>query len=150
MLGTAQPAGEGAAAAGGGGEETQGRGGDAEKGRGEGRGGGTQSGGGGGAAKGLLRVREATFGFSLSMLSLMTALIVGVEARACMALGCNKRAWQVESRPAESSSDRMCASVGPESEHVGKGRDPGSIPGAITNEQLSHILLATILKEFMR
>ena len=81
-------------------------------------------------------MREATFGFSLSMLSLMTALIVGVEARACMALGCNKSAWQVESRPAESSSDRMCASVGPESEHVGKRRDPGSIPRAITNEQV--------------
>ena len=72
----------------------------------------------------------------MSMLSLMTALIVGVEARACMALGCNKSAWQVESRPAESSSDRMCASVGPESEHVGKRRDPGSIPRAITNEQV--------------
>ena len=93
----------------------------------EGRGGGT-SGGGGDAAKGSLRVREATFGFSLSMLSLMTALIVGVEARACMALGCSKSAWQVESRPAESSSDRMCASVGPESEHVGKRRDPGIDP----------------------
>ena len=66
--------------------------------------------------------REATLGFSLSMLSLMTALIVGVEARACMALGCNKRAWQVESRPAESSSDRMCASVGRRSEHVGRKR----------------------------
>ena len=130
--GTAQPAGEGAAAAGGGGEETQGRG---DGGAEEGRGGGTQSGGRGGAAKGSLRVRDATLGFSLSMLSLMTALIVGVEARACMALGCNKRAWQVESRPAENSSDLMCASVGPESEHVGKGRDPGSIPGAITNEQ---------------
>ena len=59
----------------------------------------------------------------MSMLSLMTALIVGVEARACMALGCNRRAWQLESRPprpADSSSDRMCASVGPESEHVGR------------------------------
>ena len=111
MLGTAQPAGEGAAAAGGGGEETQGGGGGGAE---EGRGGGAQSGGGGGAAKGSLRVREATFGFSLSMLSLMTALIVGVEARACMALGCNRRAWQLESRPADSSSDRMCASVGPE------------------------------------
>jgi hypothetical protein len=57
-------------------------------------------------------VRKATFGFSLSMLSLMTALIVGVEARACMADGCNKRALQVESRPAESSSDLMFMCVG--------------------------------------
>ena len=65
----------------------------------------------------------------MSMLSLMTALIVGVEARARMALGCNRRAWQLESRPADSSSDRMCVSVGPKSEHVGKRRDPGSIHG---------------------
>ena len=48
----------------------------------------------------------------MSMLSLMTALIVGVEARACMADGCNKRALQVESRPAESSSDLMFMCVG--------------------------------------
>ena len=75
-----------------------------------GDGGGRAGGGKGGGGA----VREATFGFSLSMLSLMTALIVGVEARACMALGCNRRAWQLESRPADSSSDRMCASVGPE------------------------------------
>jgi hypothetical protein len=47
-------------------------------------------------------IDKETFGFSLSMLSLMAAPIVSPPARAWM-VGCNKRAWQVERSPTRSS-----------------------------------------------